>query len=229
MVDHPAEIISFNGSDHVKPTFCRNQSVTNKMFSIRDLSVPEKYYMSIWFQMGHRLWSFVLESFQNIKETSFVLLVIISPIFSWSLFLYFGNSYSFTKRMTKTFSQITGNFDTHVHQFDTWMFGSTPICMAWHKSVWFYDDFIKWKHFPCYWSFARGIYRSPVQRPVTRSFDAFLDLRRNTRLSKQWRGWWFETPSRLSRRHCNVDTKMSSLAFDLISSFAFYKTDFLVW
>ena len=34
---------------------------------------------------------------------------------------------------------------------------------------------------------------SPQQRPVTRSYDVFFDLRLNKRLSKQsWR-WWFET------------------------------------
>ena len=35
----------------------------------------------------------------------------------------------------------------------------------------------------------------PAQRPVTRSFDIFFDLRLNKRLSKQPWGWWFETPS----------------------------------
>ena len=44
----------------------------------------------------------------------------------------------------------------------------------------------------------------PSQRPVTQSFDVFLDLRLDTRLSKQWWGWWFETPSRSLWRHCNV-------------------------
>ena len=43
-----------------------------------------------------------------------------------------------------------------------------------------------------------------VQRQVTRSFDAFLDLLPNKRLSKQSRGWWFETQSRPSWRHCNA-------------------------
>ena len=33
----------------------------------------------------------------------------------------------------------------------------------------------------------------PAQRPVTRSFDVFFDLRLNKRLSKQSWGWWFET------------------------------------
>ena len=44
----------------------------------------------------------------------------------------------------------------------------------------------------------------PWQRPVTRSFDVFFHLRLNRRLSKQSRRRWFETPSRLSWRHCNV-------------------------
>ena len=43
-----------------------------------------------------------------------------------------------------------------------------------------------------------------AQRPVTLSFDVFCDLRLNKRLSKQWWGWWFETPSRPLWRHCNV-------------------------
>ena len=36
----------------------------------------------------------------------------------------------------------------------------------------------------------------PAQRPVTRSFDVFFDLRLNKRLNKQSLGWWFETLSR---------------------------------
>ena len=43
----------------------------------------------------------------------------------------------------------------------------------------------------------------PTQRPVMRSFDVFFDLRLNKRLSKQPWGWWFETPSWSSWRHCN--------------------------
>ena len=43
----------------------------------------------------------------------------------------------------------------------------------------------------------------PAQRPLTRSFDVFFDLRPNKRLSKQSWGWWFETTSRSSWRHCN--------------------------
>ena len=44
----------------------------------------------------------------------------------------------------------------------------------------------------------------PTQRPVTRSFGVFFDLRLNKRLTRQWWGWWFETTSRPLWRHCNV-------------------------
>ena len=43
-----------------------------------------------------------------------------------------------------------------------------------------------------------------TQRPVTRSFDVYFDLRPNKRLSKQWWGWWFEKQSRPLWRHRNV-------------------------
>ena len=42
----------------------------------------------------------------------------------------------------------------------------------------------------------------PAQRPVTRSFGVFFDLRPNKRLSKQPLCWWFETPSWSLWRHC---------------------------
>ena len=44
----------------------------------------------------------------------------------------------------------------------------------------------------------------PAQRPVTRSFGVFFDLRLNKRLNNYWRGWWFETQSRSLWRHHNV-------------------------
>ena len=58
----------------------------------------------------------------------------------------------------------------------------------------------------------------PTQRPVTRSFDVFFDLRPNKRLSKQWRGWWFETLSRPFWRHrngfrCILSDNMSASMF----------------
>ena len=43
----------------------------------------------------------------------------------------------------------------------------------------------------------------PSQRPLTRNFVVFFDLRLNKRLSKQSRRRWFETPSRSLWRRCN--------------------------
>ena len=55
----------------------------------------------------------------------------------------------------------------------------------------------------------------PPQRPVTRSFDVFFDLRLNKRLSKQSRRRWFETQLRsLWRHHCNVLTFLDWLLTD---------------
>ena len=46
----------------------------------------------------------------------------------------------------------------------------------------------------------------PTQKPVTRSFDVYFDLRLNKRLSKRPWGWWFETPSWSLWRQCNEIT-----------------------
>ena len=81
-----------------------------------------------------------------------------------------------------------------------------------------HDDVIKWKHFPRNWPFLRGIPGEfHTQRPVTRSFDVFFDLRPNKRLSKQSWGWWFETLSCSWWRHrngCNISGQVVSLTVD---------------
>ena len=73
---------------------------------------------------------------------------------------------------------------------------TTAFADSWHHIITItvkhvtaiHDDVIKWGHFPRYRPFVRG--NSPVpgefpaQRPVTRSFDVFFDLRLNKRLRK---------------------------------------------
>ena len=59
------------------------------------------------------------------------------------------------------------------------------------------EDVIKWKKNFRVTAHLCGEF--PAQRPVTRSFDVFFDLRLKKRLSKQW---WLETPSRPLWRHC---------------------------
>ena len=57
----------------------------------------------------------------------------------------------------------------------------------------------------------------PAQGPVTRSFDVFFDLHPNKRLSKQWRGWWFETQPCPLWRHRNDEVGFAgSPSLDLI-------------
>ena len=53
----------------------------------------------------------------------------------------------------------------------------------------------------------------PAQRPVTRSFDHFSDLRLNERLRKQAWGWWFDTLPRPLWRQSNVRFKTSLSSF----------------
>ena len=50
----------------------------------------------------------------------------------------------------------------------------------------------------------------PAQRPVTRSFNVFFDLRLNQQMRKQWRGLWFETTSRSLWCHFNDNNSVIS-------------------
>ena len=64
------------------------------------------------------------------------------------------------------------------------------------------------------------------QRPVTRSFDVFFDLRMNKWLSKQSWGWWFEMPSCPLWRHCNslfyhyIESHMSFMTTQITFQFS---------
>ena len=39
------------------------------------------------------------------------------------------------------------------------------LLLEWRSRIYAHDDVIKWKHFPRYWPFVRGIHRSPVNSP----------------------------------------------------------------
>ena len=76
-------------------------------------------------------------------------------------------------------------------------------CAPYHTN--FHDDVIKWKHFPRYWNFVRGITGGfPSQMPLSRGFYVFFYTRLNKRLSKQSRRQWFETPLCSLWCHSNV-------------------------
>ena len=60
----------------------------------------------------------------------------------------------------------------------------------------------KWKQFPRYWPFVRGIHGSPVVSLIKAS-DAELWCFFDLSLNKRLRRWWFETPSRSLWRQYN--------------------------
>ena len=82
-----------------------------------------------------------------------------------------------------------------------------------------HDDVIKWRNFPRYWPFARGIHRSPMNSPHKgqwRRALIFFKLRLNKRLGKQSWGWWSETPSRSLWRHYNVSHMLAHILIVVI-------------
>ena len=81
---------------------------------------------------------------------------------------------------------------------------SDRIC----NTEYFHDYVIKWKHFPRYWPFVRGIHRSPVNSPHKGQwlgaliFSLICAL--NKGFSKQSWVWWFEMQSPSLWCHFNV-------------------------
>ena len=54
----------------------------------------------------------------------------------------------------------------YIHFQDSKEFNSvTDYVITFLIFYYMHDDVIKWKHFPCYWPFVRGIHRSPVNSP----------------------------------------------------------------
>ena len=66
-----------------------------------------------------------------------------------------------------------------------------------------HDDVIKWRHFPRYWPFVRGIHRSPLNSQHKGQWrGVWCFLRSASEYTVEW-GWWFETPSPPLWRHRN--------------------------
>ena len=80
-----------------------------------------------------------------------------------------------------------------------------------------HDDVIKWKHFPHYWPFVRGIHRTPANSPHKGQWHGILIFSLictpNKLLSKQSWGWWFEMPSRPLWRHRNERLCLHIISF----------------
>ena len=72
-----------------------------------------------------------------------------------------------------------------------------PVCSP--QCVCFHDDVIKWKHFPRYWPFVRGIHRSPVNSPHKGQWRGTLMF---TLICARINGWVNNREAGDLRRHC---------------------------
>ena len=108
-----------------------------------------------------------------------------------------------------------------------------PESKAFNYVMWhIHDDAIKWKYFPRYCPFVRGIHRWPVLSPHKGQRRGAL-IFFSKRLSKQSRRCWFETPCCSLWRHCNVVSHSPYTAhwqtnYPLHSSFIWQRL-FVVW
>ena len=100
------------------------------------------------------------------------------------------------------FSRFWQSMIAKTFLFDTVWLQMAKRDLAIFRQLTVHEDVIKWKHFPRYWLFVRGIHWSPV----------------NSSHKGQWRGAFMfsSTPSRSLWRHCNDVLKKSQMYFDVI-------------
>ena len=121
-------------------------------------------------------------------------------------FLWYMSAISWQRFLSDLYNMPCGETE---QQIWTGQIANTEIHIWWRHQM---------EHFPRYLYFVRGNPRggrrwiSPSQRPVTRSFEVFLDLLLNKQLGKQSIRRWFETPSCSLWRHCK-DTFLSLFQF----------------
>ena len=123
--------------------------------------------------------------FMNIWKLSITLL----HLWSWAITQNKWNMEPLQKEKNKGQSSISFHLDDHCawlrHQMETF---STLLAICVGNSL-VTSEF-------------------PAQRPVTWSFDVFFNLHLKKWLSKQWRGWWFEMPSRPFCCHSRMDSNI---------------------
>ena len=131
----------------------------------------------------------------------------------WARILSF-HGYSCIKITTSLFStQSCNSFHSHYMLVKGMATTRHFFLDAFHITITqstIHDDVIKWKHFPRYWLFERGIHPLPVVSHHKSQWSGVLVFSlicANKRLSKQSRRQWFETQSHLLWRHCNAVTQ----------------------
>ena len=68
-----------------------------------------------------------------------------------------------------------------------------------------YDDVIKWKHFPRYWPFVRGVHRSPVNSPHKGQWRGALMF---SLIFACVKGWVNNREAGVLRHHCPIMTSL---------------------
>ena len=80
-----------------------------------------------------------------------------------------------------------------------------------------HDDVIKWKHFPRYWSFVRGVHRSPLNSPHKGQSRGALMFS----LIWAWINGWVNNREagewRLHRAHCDVTVMITWISHEQAS------------
>ena len=84
----------------------------------------------------------------------------------WHLLYWHQEYVYYYKKTAPTNIWVSTDFYSLQNNDPTKTIWSYPRCLGWGVWVWvWHDDVIKWRHFPRYWSFVRGIHRSPVNSP----------------------------------------------------------------
>ena len=79
-----------------------------------------------------------------------------------------------------------------------WCFSLYCWCLSKHDGV------IKWKHFPCYWPFVRGIHRSPANSPQKDQWRRVLMFCLICTWTNGWVNNWDAGDFRRHRANCDV-------------------------
>ena len=109
------------------------------------------------------------------------------------------------------------------HYMNKWVYWRIYALLGLNELT--HDDVNKWKHFPRYWPFVRGIHRSPVNSPHKGRWRGALVFSLICAWMDGW-GWWLETPSGPLWRQSNENDAETTLP-----SFCrrHFKTHLLEW
>ena len=143
---------------------------------------------------GHRVQTF--SPLYRRWKNGFVACKVVAILSRPRVIYYYLQGNANYKFVCSSFNKVT--MISGKHNGNTRINTSVPIVLSRY-----HGDVIKWKHFPRYWSFVRGIHRSLVDCPHKDQWGGALMFSLNKRLSKQSRSRWFEMPLRSLWRHCN--------------------------